>query len=1136
MSKRGGNLPHLPRDWRETTDTPGAPVVQDAASAWCERRTTPNALPRRIIECRDSSRQHQHNNRCQQQQDGTHTPLCNSLVDNDLVLPEDDTRMTTADYDASSGNSVSAHLKRPSGRDYRPSHLQIANLVCKCLPRHMTKPFMDDFKTQLTAIDTTHPCGGRPGNSTTSEEYFALIGKTPMAAVINSLVEVFGEDRISVRSPQSAEELRGACTLHQTACSCDVVHVDAMDFYLMEVVLSREVQKLATQPASTTLKKKTNNKKSLKQPTADPDAPVKIAAYSSEELQDSPENDNIFRSVIAYIPDAGIFYCVRQKRTKSEGVEGTLIPLDSSWLRFRRHGPRWFAKGSYVRRLFLGDHASMDDSVKDKTSTADCPRSIFRVRIDGQCTASGTHTRVRVLQMLQCPDFLGPRLPPDFMADGTNPGNSLNRRAEERSKYRGKLRSSASMKKGCRQYVLGALHKTIPEDCLVIEATSSMAYDLQIGIQVHAVEKVSTHTKRRAIGILRQSVVKVRFPLATAETLSSLDCLVSNGMALLARSTSRGTVRSGKGDLGNMFALGSHADQRCTSMIPYSGNVVSGEDTIQRAVMSMSRLGSTCFPMALRVIQDLERDSGLTSLPYMIKNVHRRKPYNGPPMAHMVGMSMDVSDNLSNSSHYDIHDASVGFAVWTEKHAGTSKNWYFVLPNVYGRCEQIRGGHFNGVAIRLRHGMAISWDGRVIRHCTSVMDLDCVANQHVFGTFCAAKSKNISCALNMLHDTASSSSQSLRAGCYPAPDNVVFADPEEASELVYESDDSYESGDVCVSPAHVLGSDKTHSTNHVLLQHNTGDMRYSSNNKKKAEHWWGVNSVGGSGYACRNPEFSVCKKKARSTYEESKKAGCASSTNPDFPVAVCEENHKNGSSYNKPSENIGLLSLPIARKRRDFVNRHYKDASEGEKQPASSCTFAIRNSHNANQQPPNYKPLQVVRSTTRIELSDGTVYEVDNNHKYKEQYEMKNNHPRYEMTQEINGTRSQQDNNHYVVRDVFKSPTSLSSSSNSQRQYPRRPPNACDVVRRVPNNYQKSKRHQNHVDLSFYGPASHLPQDNRHYVQSDVSTPPSSVTISERYDSREPSIATSDVDTWDLHNNRSTKQRRRGSIASLDNR
>jgi hypothetical protein len=90
------------------------------------------------------------------------------------------------------------------------------------------------------------------------------------------------------------------------------------------------------------------------------------------------------------------------------------------------------------------------------------------------------------------------------------------------------------MKKGCRQYVLGALHKTIPEDCLIIEATSSMAYDLQIGIQVHAVEKVSTRYKTPCHWYTTQSV-KVRFPSATAETLSSLDCLVSNGMALICQ-------------------------------------------------------------------------------------------------------------------------------------------------------------------------------------------------------------------------------------------------------------------------------------------------------------------------------------------------------------------------------------------------------------------------------------------------------------------------------------------------------------------------------------------------------------------------------------------------------------------------
>ena len=72
----------------------------------------------------------------------------------------------------------------------------------------------------------------------------------------------------------------------------------------MEVILSQ---------SATTSKKTSNNKKSPKQPTTDTDAPVEVAAYSTEELKDSPKNDNKFRLVIAYIPDAGIFYCVRHK-------------------------------------------------------------------------------------------------------------------------------------------------------------------------------------------------------------------------------------------------------------------------------------------------------------------------------------------------------------------------------------------------------------------------------------------------------------------------------------------------------------------------------------------------------------------------------------------------------------------------------------------------------------------------------------------------------------------------------------------------------------------------------------------------------------------------------------------------------
>ena len=77
------------------------------------------------------------------------------------------------------------------------------------------------------------------------------------------------------------------------------------------------------------------------------------------------------------------------------------------------------------------------------------------------------------------------------------------------------------------------------------------------------------------------------------------------------------------------------------------------------------------------------------------------------------------------------------------------------------------------------------------------------------------------------------------------------------------------------------------------------------------------------------------------------------------------------------------------------------------------------------------------------------------------------------------------------------------------------------------------KQHRNRVDVSFYGPASHLQQDNRHCVERDVSTSLSSVTISQRHNPGDLSVA-SDVDRWDLHGN--PKRRRSGSMTSRDKR
>ena len=83
-----------------------------------------------------------------------------------------------------------------------------------------------------------------------------------------------------------------------------------------------------------------------------------------------------------------------------------------------------------------------------------------------------------------------------------------------------------------------------------------------------------------------------------------------------------------------------------------------------------------------------------------------------PSFKNAPGSRMMISVNLANSPHFDVGDTSESVAIWVEEKPGQSKNWFFVLPNLF--CE----GR-NGVVVKLSHGVVISWDGREIFHCTS---------------------------------------------------------------------------------------------------------------------------------------------------------------------------------------------------------------------------------------------------------------------------------------------------------------------------------------------------------------------------------------------------------------------------------
>ncbi len=226
------------------------------------------------------------------------------------------------------------------------------------------------------------------------------------------------------------------------------------------------------------------------------------------------------------------------------------------------------------------------------------------------------------------------------------------------------------------------------------------------------------------------------------------------------------------------------------SKILYTANGSVADGVLRGLVLDLATLGSRGLPQVYSVIRDTEENSGLSpvspmdgvALPtgdgdgdgngdddhddsggglgcdddnwddrnWVCKKL--RKEMEKLERRRRVGYTIDMRVNLGNLSHYQVNNASQGYSVWTEEMLGLEQNWYFVIPNVVGLRPDGKT-RFCGMAVKLGHGVAISWDGRVIRHCTSVScpdGMECGYDarkrespfrNHLYGTFTAAKEK-----------------------------------------------------------------------------------------------------------------------------------------------------------------------------------------------------------------------------------------------------------------------------------------------------------------------------------------------------------------------------------------------------------
>ena len=423
----------------------------------------------------------------------------------------------------------------------------------------------------------------------------------------------------------------------------------------------------------------------------------------------------------------------------THGVTGSHIPLDIGWLRINKwqgDGVDWFQKGGYVRHLSFGNENPVGKNLSPmnpvgyvgacsvwnigiKRAALRCP-GVFASMSPVIQPASP----ILVYSAYQCPDDSGPRLPPDIF-DGKD--KSKRGRARLREMYNSRLIKATSVRKHCRCYVRGAFHCCIPAGTLIIDPLTTPNVDIKVKIQY-------SDPVTEAVAVKRESVVQIRYLPEIAGSDSWLESVRDH--ARMVADNTKGQARSTCGDLGSMHPIGTRVLHNKTegTYVSSSGSVgLLG--ALRDSVEASAMLAQRSIPGVLRVIQDLETDSAVEYTPEMSGGTGGGEQRVG---MHRVSTTMDLSVNLANASHYDVNDASQGFSIWTEDKPGTTANWYFVLPNVYGH---ISGGNetYNGLAIKLTHGVLISWDGRVIRHCTSMMER--ISN--VYRTFFAVKLKSI---------------------------------------------------------------------------------------------------------------------------------------------------------------------------------------------------------------------------------------------------------------------------------------------------------------------------------------------------------------------------------------------------------
>ena len=326
------------------------------------------------------------------------TSICRSSVQNLGANP----RVTgVSDTD---GNAQMP--KKRKARQFKPSHNRVLLLLLKCVPLCLRAELRGHFEKQMKSVKTEHD---------------QCIGATPIRWIRGALKEL----NYCVSQIGSIDDVYPKPGMQD----------HTSEFFLLDVIHNREAHVKGER---------------------DPDEVRMAAACNDSDMEDNM--DYQYRTVLGFLPGAGVFYDCCDRRRIECGVAKSLVQLDMSWLRLSaseclprqlRFGTQGYVKGfGSVEVLPDGSNLVSGWRVSRSSSVKMLSREVYWAQ--------------------QCSDADGPRMPPDFVH-----GEDISHwpAADRAQEYNRHLVSSNSVRVAGRHYALRSWHKTIPKDCLVIDGS-----------------------------------------------------------------------------------------------------------------------------------------------------------------------------------------------------------------------------------------------------------------------------------------------------------------------------------------------------------------------------------------------------------------------------------------------------------------------------------------------------------------------------------------------------------------------------------------------------------------------------------------------------------------------------------------